>query len=385
MTLEALIANINKLFYLREFSFSRNQFTPHQESELEFSDSVIWLDDLLITLQLKERNTLNSHTVETEISWFKNQVLKKATKQIKDTLRYLNTYPKIEITNGRGTSFDIIRTDIKKNHNAVIYSPHILLPNEFKWKKFHRSSTAGFIHLVMAEDYIGICQTLFTPAEISEYLNFREAICSKYETEANNLPEQSLLGQFLKGDLTAKPQYEFHNYLIVLNKETKEFDLLPILHNFLEKTVRNIYEPFDYYRILKELAKLKRTELKEVKERFFLCVEKSKENKDIKPYRVAFTRTDCGFMFYIVPKEWVHKTIVALENYTYAHKYDQKLSKCIGISVYRDGEYLDVGWCLIDEPWRYDEIMEKALKENFPFREVKKTKVFTYHFEQENQ
>ncbi len=36
-------------------------------------------------------------------------------------------------------------------------------------------------------------------------------------------------------------------------------------------------------------------------------------------------------------------TVNALQNFTYAHKYDQKLNKCIGISFANDGEYFDVG------------------------------------------
>jgi hypothetical protein len=237
---------------------------------------------------------------------------------------------------------------------------------------------------MMAEDYVGICEVLFTPAEIEEYLKFREKICSSYEKETNNLPEQSIIGQFLKGDLTAKPHFEYHNYLIALNEQIETFDLSQILHNFLEKTVKNLYEPFDYYKILKELAKLKRTELKEIKERISLCLSKSRNNEITKPYRITVLRTGCGFIFITVPKEWVQNTMVALKNYTYAHKYEQKLAKCIGISVYSDGEYFDIGWCLIEEPWIYDEIMEKKLKENFPFREVKKKKNFTYHFEKKD-
>jgi hypothetical protein len=385
MTLETYISTVNSFFYLREFSFSRNQFTPQQKSELEFSDNVVWLDDLLITIQIKERKQLDVHTIENEIKWFKNTVLKHATKQIRDTLRYLNTYSKIEITNERGHSFDVVSGSINKKIHIVLYSPNEILPNEYKWKKFYLSSTAGFIHLITAEDYFGICRTLITPAEIREYLEFRQKICSKCEDRTNNLPEQSLLGQFLAGELVSEPRWDYTEYLLALTTKLENFDLSRMLHKFLEKTVKTFYEPLDYYRILKELAKLKRTELKEVKERLLLCINKSQEDQIIKPYRVTILRTGCGFVFCIVPKEMVGKSIIGLKNYTYAHKYDQKLTKCIGISVYRDGDYLDIGWCLIEEEWFFDEVMEKKLKDSFPFREVKMKKNITYHFNQLNQ
>jgi hypothetical protein len=381
MTLEEFISNVNKSIYLREFSFSKNQFTPLKSSELEFSDHVIWLDDLLITFQLKERELSSFESIEKEINWFKKKVLGKATKQIRDTLSYLETYSEIEIVNERGHSFNVISGNIKKKIHIVLYSPHEHLPIEYKWKKFYLSSTAGFIHLITAENYEGVCQTLITPAEIGEYFEFRKEICNKYEEIGNSLPEQSLIGQFLSGEMDSEPHWDFDKYLIDLTQEFEDFDITHILHNFLEKTVENSNEAYDYYRILSELAKLKRTELKEVKKRISWSLENCKKNEITLPFRVVFPRTGCGFVFCVVPNEWLHRTVPALKNYTYAHKYDQKLSKCIGISVGRDGEYIDIGWCLIDEKWTYDEVMKRRLLENFPFRKVEEIHSKTYHFE----
>src|SRR5215213_10346193 len=163
MALENSISQINENIFFREFSFSRNEFTPRQESELEFADHVIWLDDLLITFQLKERDLSGSHTRETEINWFGDKVLRNATKQIRDTLRYLNTYEEINIANERGHIFNVVSGKIGKRINVVSYAPHDLLPKEYRSKKFHLSSTAGFIHLIPAYDYIELCQTLITP------------------------------------------------------------------------------------------------------------------------------------------------------------------------------------------------------------------------------
>lgn len=384
MTLENYISKINRNIFFREFSFSRNKFSPAQQSELEFSDSVIWLDDLLITFQLKERNLSGEHMIQTEVTWFEKKVLKKATKQIRDTLSYLNTYKEIELTNEKGHVFNVANAQLCKQFNIVTYSPHELLPDEQRDKKFYVSSTAGFIHLIPIYNYLGICQTLITPAEIDEYLGFRENICSKYEVEVNVIPEESLTGQFLYGDLQAKPQEEFVDYLTYLNQNINNFNFSHILHNF-EKRIERIVigdEANNYYRILKELAKLKRTELREFKLRFDLCIEKCKKNEFyVKPYRFSSPRTGCGFVFIVVPPELAQSSWKALQNYTYAHKYDQKLNKCIGVSFFRDGEYFDVGWCYIIEDWKYDKEMERMLKEHFPFRDVTINEVPRYNFQ----
>ena len=54
-----------------------------------------------------------------------------------------------------------------------------------------------------------------------------------------------------------------------------------------------------------------------------------------------------------------------------AHKYDRRLSKCVGILVAKDGEYFDILWCLVAHAWMEDPEYQRILESNFPFREVK--------------
>ena len=126
---------------------------------MEFSNHVIWLDELFITFQLKERNLSGSHTEEAEINWFNNKIIKVATKQIRDTLHYLNTFKEIKISNERGHSFNVTSGNLKKIINVILYSPHELLPEEYK-KEIHLSTNAGFIHLILINDYLGICRNV---------------------------------------------------------------------------------------------------------------------------------------------------------------------------------------------------------------------------------
>ena len=388
MTLEEYASQINENIFLREFSFARNEFSPAQESELQFSDQVIWLDELLITIQLKERELSGKHTRQTEEKWFQKKIIGKATKQIRDTLDYLTRYREINITNGRGHVFNVSAARTNKPISVVSYAPHKLLPREYTRKKFHLSSTAGFIHLIPIEDWLEICHTLMTPAEIVEYLGFRQEISLEHESKVNELPEETLIGQFLYGTLDAEPALAFTKYLQLFVQAYDEFDMSHIWNRFGDRIVRiiefsptrRVAEEHRYYDILKELAKLNRNELRLFKFRHDLCIEKCKTNELTRPYRFTSPRTGCGFVFIVITKEHTATTVNALQNFTAAHKYDQKLNKCIGISFANDGEYYDVGWCFQEEPWIYDAEMEQRLKEQFPFLEVKEEVIPRYKF-----
>jgi hypothetical protein len=388
MTLEEYTSQINENIFLREFSFARNEFSPAQESELQFSDQVIWLDELLITFQLKERELSGKHTRQTEEKWFQKKIIGKATKQIRDTLDYLARYDEINITNGRGHVFNVSAARKIKPINVVSYAPHKLLPRGHTRKKFHLSSTAGFIHLIPIEDWLGICHSLITPAEIVEYLAFRQEIGVKHESKVNALPEQALIGQFLYGTLDEEPALSFTEYLELFVQAYDEFGMSHIFSRFADRIVkiiefspsRVVAEEHRYYDILKELAKLNRNELKLFKIRYDLCVEKCKTNEFTLPFRFTSPRTGCGFVFIVIPKEHTATTINALQNFTAAHRYDQRLTKCIGISFANNGEYYDIGWCFQEEPWIYDAEMEQRLNEQFPFLEVKEEVIPRYRF-----
>ena len=49
------------MFY-REFTFDKNDFRASDGNKVELADNVIWLDDLLILIQIKERNHADAKT-----------------------------------------------------------------------------------------------------------------------------------------------------------------------------------------------------------------------------------------------------------------------------------------------------------------------------------
>jgi hypothetical protein len=380
MGFEENIADLNELFFFREFTFSKNTFRPEPQAEVEFADNVIWLDDLAILYQLKERNASTTTFPEREKKWFANDVLGKATRQIRNTLKYLDECAQIQLQNGRGHTFNLATASLRTREKVVIYLPHDLLPNDCRRIKHHQSTSAGLIHIFQAADYLGVCQTLITPHEIHDYLQYRESLINRWGDKVLDMPEPVLVGHYLNGDSEQVPELSHAKYFHSLEENRKDWDLSDVIGKFADRIFAS-NTPTEYYRIIAEISKLDRKDLFEFKKRLSLSLTKARDNQFTRPYRIVIPRTGCGFVFVPITKDLVPYQIQGLKNLTHAHKYDQKLSKCVGVSVaYGEDNYFSIYWCYADFPWQYDSAMDERLKENNPFRDMKTSESPRYTF-----
>lgn len=379
---EEFLSDLNTNIFLREFSFSKNEFTPIPGDEVEFADHVVWIDDLLFIFQVKERHEPKESSEDTERKWFEKKVLGFATKQIRDTLGYLETQNNIIITNQRGYSFHLDKNRVTDVVKIIVPVPSKSLPEDCWNSKFHISSSVGFIHIIPIHDYLGICRTFITPAEIKEYLDFREKISTEYKEAVTNVLEPTLVGQFLHGDFSEKPDRQYGIYFEALLRNTAEFDIMSILHNMGDHIdfEKSGGDETDYYKILFEFAKLVGYELREIKQRISLSLQACDANEFRLPYRVVAPKTGCGFVFVPVLREDKNHRLNALKNSTYAAKYDQKLNRCIGISFAKDEDAFLIDWAFLEFPWQEEDEMEKLLETNYPFRELKQENFHRYYF-----
>jgi len=385
MTFADELASLNEWHFFREFVYSRNTFRPMPGQEVELADNLVSLGALLVAYQLKERELVPGANADTEKRWFERKVLKQATRQVRDTVRYLNEVETIEVQNHRGHTFGVTFNTIQQFHKLVVYLPQTALPDEYRRIKHHRSRTVGVIHIMPAYDYLGIVRTLLTPGEVVEYLGFREELIDRWETAILAVPEPALVGQYLHGDSEVRPSMDFVDHLKQLEHRSQEWDISGIIEKFPDRVTTD-NTPTDYYPIVRELALLKRNELREFKQRFQLSLEKARADTFTRPYRIAVPRTDCGFVFLPTTKEMLPHRRAGLMNFTLAHKYDQRLPKCIGVSIADDVDgWFTAEWCYMEFAWEEDLEMERLLKENNPFRDVKVAELPRYTYRDNSQ
>ena len=380
VTFEQELTSLNEWHFFEEFVYSSTTFSPRPQMEVELADNIVWIGDFLLAFQLKEREKAGETTDDAERRWFQKKVLGVATKQIRDTVAYLDEKNSIRLKNGRGYEFELERKSINRFEKLVVYLPHPLLPADCRAIKHHRSSTAGFIHVISGHDYLGIVRTLLTPAEVTEYLEFREKLITSHEAVALNVPEAALVAQYLAGDHSSKPSRRFLEFIRALEHRADEWDMSGVIKRFLDRTTTKT-GPTDYYHIIRELALLKRNELREFKLRYVLALGKARGDEFARPYRIAVPRTGCGFVIIPITRDLIPRRHVALTNLTLAHKYDQRLGKCVGVSIADDTPpWFLADWCYVESEWERDVEMEKWLNDNNPFRPVRQAELPGYAF-----
>jgi hypothetical protein len=383
MTLEQYIAHLNGLAFWKEFTFAQNKFTPHPGKELELADNLVWLGEYALVLQLKQREdeTLDP---EAERSWFRKKVLKKATSQVRDTLRFLNEHKQIRVINERGHAFEIRTAELAEITKIVVFLGGRLLPEDCWQTRYYVSQTACFIHVLAAHDYLGILEKLRVPEDIRRYFAYREEVTPKLRDAGIVVDESDIMGAFLGNE--ALPTPASREILRRFVQDLEAFDLSRLVSN-LHDHIKRSEQPYDYYSIMLEFARVPRSLWREVKVRVMKSLEAVRKKEFTRPFRLTFPATDCTFM--IAPldpqipatgHEGERTRITGLQNLTYVAMYDAKVSKGIGILISKDGEYIQIDWALLNMPWKRDPEMDARLAESNPFREAKGKMINSFLF-----
>jgi hypothetical protein len=388
MTLEQYVTQLHSLAFWKEFTFGQNRFAPQPGNELELADNLIWLGNYACVLQLKERED-ETDDPEIERSWFKNKVLRKATSQVRDTLRFLREHEQIRITNERGHAFDIRGAELSEITKLVVFIGGRALPEDCWQTRFYISHTAGFIHVLAAHDYLGVLEKLRVPEDIRRYFAYREAVTPKLCDAGVIVDESDIVGAFLgEHDLPAPGSREILHRFV---QDLEDFDLSWLIGN-LHEHIELAEQPYDYYRIMLEFARVPRSVWREVKVRFAKSLEVVQKKEFARPFRLAFPDTDCAFM--IAPldpqipatgEEGERTRVKGLTNLTYAAMYDTKVSKGVGILISKDGEYFQIEWSLLNIPYESDPEMDARLAGSYPFREAKQKMVHSFLFMAETE
>ncbi|MES0100911.1 hypothetical protein [Mesorhizobium sp. M0019] len=383
MTLEEFTAQLNATTFWKEFTFSGTRFFPRPKHQVELADGIVKIGSLALVFQLKER-TEETSDPEAERQWFRRKVLRKGTDQIKDSLRYLAENEEIRLTNEQGHEVAVRGADLQDVKKIVVFLAGRSLPEDCWSTKFHLSATAGFIHVVAANDYLGILDKLRVPDDVRLYFEYRESVLPRLREDGVVVEEPDIMVAFLSEK--ALPEPGSIEKLRAFVQDLDAFDLSNIMRD-LQDHIVNLEKSTDYYRILEEFARVPRSVWREFKTRLVISLEASRTGDPRRPFRFAFAKSDCTFMVASLDPELpatgedgTKMRTNALVMFTKAAKYDLKTRIGVGLLISKDADYFQLDWCLVDEPWTINAKMEQLLATPSLFGAARERTVDSFHF-----
>lgn len=383
---ERLLTQINASTFFKEFTFDKNRFHPRPGNQEEFADGALWLKDHLIVFQVKERATGASSEEEPVRRWFNEKVKRQATRQIRDTLSYLEGNPTIVLTNSRGHSFNVNTDEFESIVSVVLYQSECPIPEDCAAQRYHISRSTGdeiFIHILTIEDYSLICDVLITPIEVVEYLRFRERYLHQFD--ATHRSEISMLGRFLMSPEVPEQSLDgqdrdYSDAVKNLKDDSDELEVRRFLERMGEKWERG--EEIDetkYYRVLIAFALLCRTGLRCLGERMKLAIRNAVKDVPALPYSFEIPERNIGYVVVPLIRELYEKRQGYLARLVELKMYERKLDKCAGVSVVFSDDRVDIDWCYGERPWSRNPELERFLKENgSPFWPVRGRQILRY-------
>lgn len=359
---EKILTDINQNIFYREFTFDKNDFYTMAGNKVELADNVIWLEDWIILIQIKERNADEAKV--SQVKWFENKVLKKAKQQIKQGLRMLNSEEQVNVTNSLGQTFNLRTADIRKIHNLIIYhlneDPH----PDVAGVKMYNCTDGTFVHIISSIDYKYLCHFLMTPAEMNQYLDFRKQLLSQLIDK--RVPEQYIFVHFMQCPDCLDFQPELLNDFTALCKQLDDENSNISMLSFIARLGSTLKVDDPNYRIIvRELAKMDRYEMKAFKERLLSVLESEPNNLPCTLKRFASLRTDTGYVLMKLRRDMEYDWINALQNLTLQFKYKHRLSRCLGVVVmHTDIDHMiDLNWAYTEGPWEYDQALEDLCRQ----------------------
>lgn len=376
--LEQYLNFMSSEFFFKEFTFSDVRFSFDNQSEIELADLMLVVGKVFILFQLKERNRepLTSNTKEDR--WFERKVLRKAIDQFANVDKAVKRGGAVSARSVAGIDQRFSALAFSDSVKMVIYSADPMLSTEMRGKKTRTSRRIGLVHLMEINDYIDVCRQLMTPMELHDYLMFRKSVVEKFPEAAERVTEDGLLGQFVSGRFEDMPDSSFEESLAALRTPNVIGRNHRLIKLFKKSLVGGAVE--HYHLVLRELALLRRNILQILWERIDLAIESCRKDSFRTPMRFSDPVRSSGFVIVPIQRDMRDHRLVALRNFTLAHKYDQRLRTCVGVAITKDDDYFLLEWCLAEFDWAFDDLMDEALKRNFPFLEVRQGQLSSYEF-----
>jgi hypothetical protein len=366
--LHDFVAQQHANVFMRAFSFETSLLPAGADNNAELADRVMIMEGIGFIFQLCEREPKVTSKAGDLEKWVQNQVARKGSKHIQNTRDLLSGYMGLSIVNHFGHRVTVTPHDPDSFVSLIVYR----VPpksRQFRAPRFKRSRNGGFVHILRDAEYFEICDHFATPAELSDYFEFRRDLLLDWDPASAAVSETALIGQYLMEDYSSAPSPRFESAAQAhVGAHACEFSFILDSLGAKIATQQAEWADGDYYDILSELAWLGRHDLRALKFQVRCALDAVRSNRFDLPYRIASARTGCGFIIVPVTREFHDRALEALRSLTQASKHELDMERQVGIAMWKDSEFVDVDWVFIEGENAPDPALDERLARSYPFR-----------------
>jgi hypothetical protein len=366
--LHDFIAQQHANVFARAFAVSTNQLPHGTETQPGLADRMLLTNSIGFIFQLCERESHGVVKAGELERWAATQVVRKGVRLIQNTRELLATYSAISLVNDFGHRVTVSPKETESLVGVVVYRvPPKTRP--FRVARFKRVRNGTFVHVLRDTDFFEICDHFVTPAELLEYFNFRRDILLGWDPPTTAVSETALIGQYLLEDFESPPDQRLEAAARA-RRSPAVCEFTFVLDNLAASIAaqEDDFADNDHYRILFELSMLGRYELRALSEQLRLALESVRADKLELPYRVASSKTGCGFIILPLTREFHDRSNDALESLAHASKHELDLERQVGIGMWRDGEFVEIEWLYLSGANAPDAEIDERLVQSYPFR-----------------
>jgi hypothetical protein len=243
------------------------------------------------------------------------------------------------------------------------------------------------VHILRDTDYFEICQHFVTPAELVEYFAFRRDILLGWDPPSTAVSETALIGQYLLEDFSSPPNssleraarsrggatasefsFELDNLAAELSTHDEEEEDDEEDDPHYDDTASHHDATTHSYEILTELALLGWYDLRALKQQIRTALEAVRANRFEQPLRIISTRRRCGFLIVPLMREFLERSLEALDSLAMASKHELDLKRQVGIGMWPSSEFVDVEWVFLEGDNPPNPALDQRLARNYPLR-----------------
>ena len=366
--LHDFIAQQHANVFSRAFAVSTNQLPVSIDDDPELADRVLLTDNIGFIFQLCEREQKVVTKAGELEKWASTQVVRRGARLIQNTRELLASYTALSLVNHFGHRMTVSPKDPESLVGVIVYR---VPPKSrtFRIARFKRVRDGTFVHILRDTDYFEICDHFVTPAELLEYFNFRRDILLGWDPPTTAVTEMALIGQYLLEDFESPPDQRLERAARARRSPAaSEFSF--VLDSLAARIAAQDEHDADsdYYHILSELALLGRYELRALAEQLRLALESVRSNRLELPYRMASSKTGCGFLILPVTREFQDRGYDALESLARASKHELELERQVAIGMWQTGEFVDIEWLYLRGANSPVPEIDERLTQHYPFR-----------------